>query len=175
MKNIKLLFILSLIISLGAVTIYKTTQTQKLDCIQNTKDFLSWYKQSSKELEKKEYNYLVADSDNNFKIDFDAERKYVDLLQKSGYFSDVFIDNMENYFKKADIGFRENKESADNTPGDFNFDLVLASQEAEYIFGRLPDQIKIETKNSDRKNIFVEDNVNLILDDQCKIVSNGTI
>ncbi len=79
------------------------------------KQFLNWYFNVYSNVNDTTFNFhLVSggdyDTTNPYRIDFKASAKYFNRLQKTGLFSQKFLQSMNNYFIRQDSNFVKHKQ-----------------------------------------------------------------
>lgn len=107
------------------------------------RNFLKWYQLNYIEINSISLVDLKEDSlAAQYEINLKNIERYLDIFKKSGYVSEVYINNMRDYFKKANENLLKTKQN-DGPPEGFESDLVLFTQEPEDILKHL-NSIKIE-------------------------------
>lgn len=70
-------------------------------------NFINWYSENYQELAQYKLAYLDPNSDNCYRIDTLHAKKYLSILQSSGYFSQDFIQRMDMVFIRWDKQLKE--------------------------------------------------------------------
>ena len=70
----------------------------------------------------------VIDSTKFYRVNFAATKQYIGELKKSGFFSNKYLLERQNYFLAAEKEFRKNH-VYDGPPEGFDADLVMLSQD----------------------------------------------
>jgi hypothetical protein len=108
----------------------KTNNPQQ-EALQTIKAFLAWY----------ETHYSAANAfplvnqgnEVYYSVNFEECEKFLAYLKSSGYVSDSYLDNFRTHFKNAQAEF-EREPQNDGPPPGFDYDIVLLTQEPEWIF-----------------------------------------
>jgi hypothetical protein len=120
---------------------YKTAEFSNWQRIDSSTVFLRrffrWYKTKYDSLDH--HIFPVATDFKNkapYRINFKETEKYLSILQSSGFFSDNYIINYRNYFKKIDLTLQKTKQN-DGTVDGLDFDPIVHSQEPESMLENL--------------------------------------
>ncbi|MFW6222943.1 MAG: hypothetical protein ACOC3T_04960 [Bacteroidota bacterium] len=143
-----------------------TTQSDNTqEFIKKTKEFFHWYKQNYETLGNIQLIDLVkVDSTYIYKVNTDSTKRYLNILESSGFFSDSFIKEKQDYFIEAGRKLLEVKQS-DGPPVGFEFDLLLLTQEASLYLDNIKD-INYSVKDTSETTTKISVNNDLIFEYQ---------
>lgn len=112
-----------------------------LETINSIKGFLKWYKHHYTTVN----NFLLTTSDSKgyYMVDEKACENYLSFLKSSGYISESYISDWRKYFTSKVQFFKEQPQN-EGPPEGFDMDLVLLTQEPEYILNDI-DKLKFKT------------------------------
>ncbi len=118
-------------------------------------NFLKWYRDNEERVNKIRYiRGGLKDTTTFYRIDFKAADKYFSELKKSNFLSDVFINDLRDYFKKGDENF-VNRPQNDGPPDYFDFDLIMKSQDYMDVWTNL-DKATVIEKEVSNNTAYIE-------------------
>jgi len=130
-------------------------------------NFLIWYKNNESKLSKIQLvnnaSGLSYDSTKFYSVNFDETEKYLSAFNASGFVSIDYLNYWRDYFKKADVDFKKNPEN-DGPPANFDYDLVMRSQDTEE-----------DLKNADKTKIAETQFTNNTAITKAKLFSGHTL
>jgi hypothetical protein len=171
MKVFNVLLILFIYLNISACSEQKSDKKYDKIVINNTKDtisnrasiektvlgFLKWYKDNEDRLGQ---IHLIKggleDTTTNYSFDFTATKEYLTELKKSGYLSDIFINNLEKRFVKGEEYLKKHPQNDGPIYG-FDADLIMKCQDCMDLWSNL-DNAKILNKdiNNDKAYLKLE-------------------
>lgn len=92
-------------------------------------NFLKWYKANNERIYKIQFiKGGGLDTTTFYRVDFAQADKFIGELQKSGFLSTSYTDNLKKYFKEADEDLAKHPIN-DEPPLAFSADLIMHTQE----------------------------------------------
>lgn len=91
-------------------------------------NFLDWYEKEYDNV----YSIGLLNTDGRYKVNEDGCKKYIELLKSSGYILDNYLKYWANKFEDYKK-YYENEYIDDGLSDDFDYDLVLLTQEQDYM------------------------------------------
>jgi hypothetical protein len=151
----------------------KETNTFNEKSIAQVRSFLSWYKLSYLkigDLQNRIVSPVRYNSGKIYRVNFQQSKKYLALINSSGYFSKEFLMNLTEFFKSIDKKLIELKQD-DGVPEGFEGDLLLKTQEPEWILNNISNlEIKIISQSKVRFVLKLENRLYFILNKDFKIM-----
>ncbi len=127
-----------------------TTESDVNEKLSNRiKEFVTWYGKNQPKLSEialvNNAQNVKPDPKKFYSINFENTEKYLAEFKQSGNFSDKYLENQRNFFKKCEADFIANKEN-EGPPTNFDADIVLKSQDG-FITESLVRDLKIKNMN----------------------------
>ena len=133
--------------------------------IKKTKAFFQWYEQNHETFGDIQLIDLVKiDSTYIYKVNPDSMKRYLNILDSSGFFSDSFIKAKQDYFIEAGRKLLEAKQS-DGPPIGFEFDLLLLTQESYLYLDNIND-LNYSVKDTSETSTKISVNNELVFEFQ---------
>ncbi len=99
--------------------------------VQTVKQFIRWYKHNYQKMYSRPL--VKKDTDGNYEVDLPECKRFLETLRSSGFISNTYCSLREQYFTDKQKNFKEFPQN-EGPPEGFDFDLVLITQEPEYIW-----------------------------------------
>jgi hypothetical protein len=117
-----------------------STPKQQPDPLQTVKDFISWYGAHYKEANS---FAMVNQGDSTFySVNFEETEKFLAYMKSSGFVSKEYLDAFRRYFAEAQLAF-EKEPVNEGPPMNFDYDIVLWTQEPELVIEKGKDPVVI--------------------------------
>lgn len=108
---------------------FSNIQQKEEDPVTFLKSFFKWYKTKVDYLNNHIFTVNMDFKNNTpYRVNFKQVEKYLNVLKTSGFFSDDYINNYREYFKKVDLTLQKTKQN-DGTVDGLDYDPILHSQE----------------------------------------------
>lgn len=97
---------------------------------QTVKDYISWYLKNMDRISKIDILNKIPEGDTTtfYSVDFSGAKKFTEELKKSGYVSDLYINEFNKFFKDIDDTLKINHQNDGPVDG-LDADLVLGVQD----------------------------------------------
>lgn len=116
---------------LPAIEVTKKSKIQLANPDETVRKFLSWYVTNHDRLPGDFVeNVLSQDSTKFYSVNIAGTEKWLTAVQRSGYFSKVYLQDWRNYFQQYADTLRLLKQN-DGPPRGFEYDFLLLSQEPD--------------------------------------------
>jgi hypothetical protein len=125
---------------------------------QTVVEFLKWYRDHIKQLDQiplvNQTNQ--GDTTQHYSVNMPGTQNYLKAFKQSGYVSDQYIQNWQEYFKKSEQAFKAFPQN-EGPPQGFDYDFVFNSQDYEEELTQM-DKLTIKplTINSPKSTLLVQ-------------------
>jgi hypothetical protein len=129
----------------------KDTETKKIVI-----DFLKWYRDNEPMLKKIRMvnNFGDNDTAKSYTVNFSGTEQYLNELDKSGYFTQHYIDVWRKYFKYANINFK-NKPQYNGPPAGFETDYIMWIQDYRDMLDNVKKFIVTKTEGNEKSETLI--------------------
>ena len=112
------------------------TATQKQDPVETVQQFLIWYETNYKEANA--FALVNQGVGVNYSVNFEETEKFLSYLKSSNLVTDAYLNAFRKHFIEAQR-FYENEPINEGPPPHFDYDIVLYTQEPDWVFEKRKD------------------------------------